>query len=268
MQETIKCQCKNHLVSSMQRSVFAQNSRRRIRDEEKKARRAVNTHRKSPEESDIAEDGQGQHMTDPTGQIQALVIACLLVAALGAQEQSGIMPGCYVRLHGLNKQQHNGREGMVVKCEQSKVEVKLAEYTPGDKCLIRVNKKNLTLLPTYSVLRCKLMPHRTVEITHYPEPVTSWPATLTGTYFEYLGVEETATTEQIKAAFRHLSVVLHPDKNPNNVAKATELFKQIREAHEVLKDEQSRNQYIHTLWMQRWQRGQGQKRRHHQQKPY
>ena len=207
-------------------------------------------------------------MTDSTKQSQALAVTCLLVAALAAQEQSAIRPGCYVRLHGLNKQQHNGREGMVVRGEQNKAEVKLAEYTPGEKCLIRVHKKNLTLLPTYSVFRCKLMPHRTMAITHYPEPVTSWPATLTRTYFEYLGVEETETTEQIKAAFRHLSVVFHPDKNPNNVAKATELFKQIREAHKVLKDEQSRNQYIHTLWMQRWQRGHGQKRRQHQPKPF
>ena len=91
------------------------------------------------------------------------------------------------------------------------------------------------------------MQHQTVEVTFSPEPVFSWPTTLTGNYFDYLRVERTATTQQINAAFRNLSKLLHPDKNPTYVEKATTLFKQIREAHDTLKDEHSRTLYLSKL---------------------
>ena len=171
-------------------------------------------------------------------------------ADLTAHEQSTIKPGCYVRLHGLHNDVYNGQEGMVTKCEQAKAEVKLANSKKGQKDLVKVQRKNLTVLPTYTVSRCKLMQHCTVQVTFQPEPVTSWPTSLAETYFDYLGLDRTATTEEIKSAYRNLSVMLHPDKNPTYVQKATSLFKQLREAYEALKDDHERVNYLNRLRME------------------
>ncbi len=61
-------------------------------------------------------------------------------------------------------------------------------------------------------------------------------------YYKILGVEKTATKEEISKAFRKLAVKYHPDKNPNNKA-AEEKFKEITEAHEVLADPEKRKKY-------------------------
>lgn len=61
-------------------------------------------------------------------------------------------------------------------------------------------------------------------------------------YYKILGVEKTATKEEISKAFRKLAVKYHPDKNPNNKA-AEEKFKEITEAHEVLSDPEKRKKY-------------------------
>jgi curved DNA-binding protein len=61
-------------------------------------------------------------------------------------------------------------------------------------------------------------------------------------YYKILGVEKSATKEEISKAFRKLAVKYHPDKNPNNKA-AEEKFKEITEAHEVLSDPEKRKKY-------------------------
>jgi curved DNA-binding protein len=61
-------------------------------------------------------------------------------------------------------------------------------------------------------------------------------------YYKILGVEKTATAEQIKKAYRKLAVKYHPDKNPDNKA-AEDKFKEINEAYEVLSDEEKRKKY-------------------------
>lgn len=61
-------------------------------------------------------------------------------------------------------------------------------------------------------------------------------------YYKILGVEKTATKEEISKAFRKLAVKYHPDKNPNNKA-AEEKFKEITEANEVLSDPEKRKKY-------------------------
>ena len=61
-------------------------------------------------------------------------------------------------------------------------------------------------------------------------------------YYKILGVEKTATKDEISKAFRKLAVKYHPDKNPNNKA-AEEKFKEITEAHEVLSDPEKRKKY-------------------------
>jgi curved DNA-binding protein len=60
-------------------------------------------------------------------------------------------------------------------------------------------------------------------------------------YYKILGVAETATADQIKAAFRKLAVQYHPDRNPQ--PEAENVFKEANEAYEVLGSEAKRQEY-------------------------
>ena len=61
-------------------------------------------------------------------------------------------------------------------------------------------------------------------------------------YYKVLGVERSATQDEIKKAYRKLAVKYHPDKNPGDKA-AEEKFKEISEAYQVLGNEDSRKKY-------------------------
>lgn len=61
-------------------------------------------------------------------------------------------------------------------------------------------------------------------------------------YYKVLGVTKSATTEEIKKAYRKLAVKYHPDKNQGN-KKAEELFKEANEANEVLSNPEKRKKY-------------------------
>jgi len=61
-------------------------------------------------------------------------------------------------------------------------------------------------------------------------------------YYKILGVEKTATAEQIKKAYRKLARQHHPDVNPND-ATAEQKFKEVNEANEVLSDPEKRQKY-------------------------
>lgn len=62
-------------------------------------------------------------------------------------------------------------------------------------------------------------------------------------YYALLGVDEEATEDEIKKAFRKSALRHHPDKNPDNVEEATRLFADIQQAYEVLSDPQERAWY-------------------------
>merc|ERR1712224_753339 len=62
-------------------------------------------------------------------------------------------------------------------------------------------------------------------------------------YYEVLGVEKTATADEIKKSYRKLAIRWHPDKNPNNKEEAEEKFKEISAAYSILSDENKRSQY-------------------------
>jgi len=60
-------------------------------------------------------------------------------------------------------------------------------------------------------------------------------------YYELLGVERNAPEDDIRKAFRKLAFQYHPDRNPD--PDATERFKEINEAYEVLSDTDKRAAY-------------------------
>ena len=61
-------------------------------------------------------------------------------------------------------------------------------------------------------------------------------------YYKVLDVPRTATEAEIKKAYRRLAMKYHPDRNPND-RDAEELFKEAKEACEVLTDEHKRAAY-------------------------
>src|ERR1700733_14560808 len=58
-------------------------------------------------------------------------------------------------------------------------------------------------------------------------------------YYDILGVQKTASEDEIKKAFRKLAQKYHPDKKGGNEAK----FKEISEAYSTLSDKKKRSEY-------------------------
>jgi curved DNA-binding protein len=61
-------------------------------------------------------------------------------------------------------------------------------------------------------------------------------------YYKILGVNKSASTEDVKKAYRKLAMKYHPDRNKDNKA-AEEKFKEISEAYAVLNDPEKKKQY-------------------------
>ena len=67
-------------------------------------------------------------------------------------------------------------------------------------------------------------------------------ATTKRDYYQVLGVERTATPEDVKKAYRKMAVKYHPDKNPGDKS-AEDKFKELGEAYEVLSNPDKRSAY-------------------------
>ena len=61
-------------------------------------------------------------------------------------------------------------------------------------------------------------------------------------YYEILGVQKSATADELKKAYRKIALKYHPDKNPGD-KEAEEKFKEAAEAYDVLSDPNKRAKY-------------------------
>lgn len=61
--------------------------------------------------------------------------------------------------------------------------------------------------------------------------------------YDVLNISSDANDNDIKKAYRKLSIKWHPDKNPDNKEAATEKFQEISEAYSILSDSDKRKQY-------------------------
>ena len=61
-------------------------------------------------------------------------------------------------------------------------------------------------------------------------------------YYEVLGLNKSATADEIKKAYRKMAIKYHPDKNPGD-KEAEEKFKEAAEAYDVLSNEEKRARY-------------------------
>jgi curved DNA-binding protein len=78
-------------------------------------------------------------------------------------------------------------------------------------------------------------------------------------YYQVLGVSRSASTEEIRKAYRKLAMQYHPDRNPGD-KQSEERFKEINEAYQVLNDPQKRAHYdrvgsAYSNWQQRGGQG-------------
>jgi hypothetical protein len=70
-------------------------------------------------------------------------------------------------------------------------------------------------------------------------------------YYQILDLERGASSEEIKSAFRRLSLASHPDTNPGDPL-ASQRFQGIHHAYEILSNRDLRQQYDQSLSAPRW----------------
>ena len=61
-------------------------------------------------------------------------------------------------------------------------------------------------------------------------------------YYKILGVDKSASADEIKKAYKKVAIKYHPDRNPGD-KEAEKKFKQAAEAYQVLSDPEKRARY-------------------------
>lgn len=84
-------------------------------------------------------------------------------------------------------------------------------------------------------------------------------------YYKILGVDKSATQDDIKKAYRKLARKLHPDLNPDD-KEAEKKFKELNEANEVLSNPENRAKY--DKYGENWKHGEEYEKARQQQRQY
>ncbi len=69
-------------------------------------------------------------------------------------------------------------------------------------------------------------------------------------HYQILNISPTASTEEVKKAFRKLALQYHPDKNQGNTRVSAVQFETIKEAYDILIDPVKRQQYNYQFYAQ------------------
>ncbi|NXF30939.1 DNJB8 protein, partial [Nyctibius bracteatus] len=83
-----------------------------------------------------------------------------------------------------------------------------------------------------------------------------------GDYYKVLGLQKSASQDDIKKSYHKLALKWHPDKNPGNTEEAEKKFKAVAEAYEVLSDPQKRSLYDRSVKKSRSPQGRSAPRGH------
>lgn len=65
-------------------------------------------------------------------------------------------------------------------------------------------------------------------------------------YYQVLGLEATASPQEIKSSYRKLAMQWHPDKNPDDDAGSPDRFLALKTAYEVLSDPARKEEYDYS----------------------
>lgn len=84
-------------------------------------------------------------------------------------------------------------------------------------------------------------------------------------YYKILGVDKSATQDDIKKAYRKLARKLHPDLNPDD-KESEKKFKELNEANEVLSNPENRAKY--DKYGENWKHGEEYEKAQQQQRQY